>query len=908
MKNSKKINKLSTAISFALILLMTTAFILPIASGQIVEKTPITITSRVFPTIVGVGQNVTISAVTFPLPHPLPAGFDPNYVTWTITRPNGTVTTLNVTLNNVADTIFDVTCDQVGTWTARAAFKGNAQYTSATGSAQTWTVQTAPTAVQGQVKTYTYVSAWPDNNIALGQTVYVVAWITPPREYQSACYQNLVITVTKPDGTSQTTTRNTNAEATTTIPVVVDKVGAWKFSSNFAGDRYHTSAQSTVLTINVLQTTTPVTYPSEPLPTGPWSFPISAEYRDWYQIAGSWPMESFDASRTNFNPYTKAPESAHVLWAETVERAGIVGDSGMDSLLQATPVTRGAPVAGYGRIFYKQYTGVGTNQHPIVICLDQLTGETLWKTTLPEVGAGGALALEFSAKPKIDPDLSVRAECQFTLWMTGGGGLWQIDPLTGNELGFYLPGRSGTYCDHAIYISGYNGTSNATQSGVVTKWDTVDKTTVWTAAISGITFISAADNTIFNGGQGTGQIPYGQTVSTWSITDGSPIVKDAIVDVYSTESAGRTTMAYGNWYFHSSTDGKVHAVSLKTGKEVWASEPNVWPWGGFGSYVASAGYGNYYQGTWDGYLSCYDGATGVTKWRTFLGNNSDVTMGHNVPWGCPSIAGGYIFQTTSEHTPPNPFPRGNRLYAIDAFTGVIKWSVPFMNGYSSATLQGQGVSAGMLFAFNMYDGKLYNFGKGESKTTVTAPMTTISLGTGIVIQGTITDQSPGAKDTPAVSDASQDIWMQYLYQNKPKPTNATGVPVRITAVDSTGKIIDVGHATTDIGGLYSTMWTPPASGLYTIVAAFEGSASYYPSQGETAIGVAAAVAPIVTPTPTAPTPTASPIVTPTIAPTPTPTTPAGPGGIPASTMYAIAAAVVVIVIVAVAAVALRRRK
>ena len=52
--------------------------------------------------------------------------------------------------------------------------------------------------------------------------------------------------------------------------------------------------------------------------------------------------------------------------------------------------------------------------------------------------------------------------------------------------------------------------------------------------------------------------------------------------------------------------------------------------GVFVSYVAAA-YGNYYQGTWDGYLSCYDAEIGATKWRTFLGENPDVPIGHNVP-------------------------------------------------------------------------------------------------------------------------------------------------------------------------------------------------------------------------------------------------------------------------------------
>jgi hypothetical protein len=364
-------------------------------------------------------------------------------------------------------------------------------------------------------------------------------------------------------------------------------------------------------------------------------------------------------------------------------------------------------------------------------------------------------------------------------------------------------------------------------------------------------------------------------------------------------------MAYGKWFFHSSTDGRVHAVDLFTGKQAWQSEPNIWPWGGFGSYVASAGYGNYYQGTWDGYLSCYDAATGATKWRTFLGNNSDTTMGHNVPWGCPAIADGKIFQVSSEHTPPNPFPRGNQLYAIDAFNGTIYWNVPFMNGYSSATLQGFGVSAGILFAFNMYDGKLYNFGIGKSATTVSAPTTTVPSGTGVLIQGTVTDQSPGAPGTPAVSDDSQPQWMQYLYQNKPMPTNVNGVPVFLQAMLSNGTLIDIWHVKTDLMGHYEYTWVPPTQDTYKIIATFEGSNSYYTSSGECGLSVGSAA-------PNVPSandianqvvsqlPTAAPVVT----ASPYPTLPPTLNNFDPVNIYLAIAAVAVILIVVMAVVAI----
>ena len=111
-----------------------------------------------------------------------------------------------------------------------------------------------------------------------------------------------------------------------------------------------------------------------------------------------------------------------------------------------------------------------------------------------------------------------------------------------------------------------------------------------------------------------------------------------------------------------------------------------------------------------------------------------------------------------------------------------------------------------------------------------------------MIEGTVTDQSSGAKDTPAIADASMGPWMEYLYMQKPMPTDAKGVTVFLQAMLSNGTVIDITHATTDIMGHYEAMWTPPnADCTYKILATFEGTESYYSSSAQTALGVAAAV-------------------------------------------------------------------
>lgn len=72
---------------------------------------------------------------------------------------------------------------------------------------------------------------------------------------------------------------------------------------------------------------------------------------------------------------------------------------------------------------------------------------------------------------------------------------------------------------------------------------------------------------------------------------------------------------------------------------------------------------------------------------------------------------------------------------------------------------------------------------------------------------------------------------------KPKPTNATGVPVTLTVTDSNGNTRPIGTTTSDSSGSYSFQWTPDITGKYTVTATFAGSNAYYGSSAETAFAV-----------------------------------------------------------------------
>ena len=210
------------------------------------------------------------------------------------------------------------------------------------------------------------------------------------------------------------------------------------------------------------------------------------------------------------------------------------------------------------------------------------------------------------------------------------------------------------------------------------------------------------------------------------------------------------------------------------------------------------------------------------------------------------------------------------------------------------------IADGYMVYRNAYDNQIYCVGKGPSATTVSIKNDVVSRGSSVLITGTVTDVSSGATRkvesgefnfVPAVSDASMGQWMEYIYMQKPEPTNATGVPIHLTAIDPNGNLQDIGTATSNSLGNYAIAWTPPVPGLYTVTANFEGSNSYFWQQSRASFAVSET--PVASPvTPVAPSPSQAPA-------------PSSPNQ--TATYIAIAAVVVIIAVIA-AALVLRRRK
>jgi hypothetical protein len=264
-------------------------------------------------------------------------------------------------------------------------------------------------------------------------------------------------------------------------------------------------------------------------------------------------------------------------------------------------------------------------------------------------------------------------------------------------------------------------------------------------------------------------------------------------------------------------------------------------------------YGILFTGGYTGAVSAYSLTDGSLIWRNVYPSGGEKIPNFVQMIGL--IADGKIYVGTHEHSADTPLYKGERIHALNATTGATIWD---MSGWAYPMTFA--TADGVMVYWNNYDAQVYAIGKGPTQMTVTAPDLAATLGTSVTIKGTITDISAGTKQqeqaarfpngVPAVSDAAQAQWMEYVYMQKGRPSNTTGVPITISVVDANGNFRDIG-TTSSNDGFFSLNWKPDISGAYTVYASFTGSESYYPSNAVTAFSVDAAhptEAPTATPT------------------------------------------------------------
>ena len=293
--------------------------------------------------------------------------------------------------------------------------------------------------------------------------------------------------------------------------------------------------------------------------------------------------------------------------------------------------------------------------------------------------------------------------------------------------------------------------------------------------------------------------------------------------------------------------------NLRTGERMWG------PTGGStsfdyygndfgGSSLVFFAYGNFYFSGHAGIVYSYDAMTGNLLWTYGNGGEGNSTSsGAQMAYGryptmIEAIGNGVVYTSTIEHTVNTPIYKGAEARAINATDGTEIYAISDFG--SSWT---QAIADGFTTFMNGYDNQIYCVGRGPTALTVDSPMIGVQQGSSLTIRGKVTDIAAGTQQNeqtarfpngvPAVSDESMSDWMEYVYMQRPKPTDVTGVPVSIDVIDSNGNYRNIGTVTSDSNGFFYLNWTPDISGEYKVIATFTGSQAYWPSSDVTAFTV-----------------------------------------------------------------------
>ncbi len=770
-----------------------------------------------------------------------------------------------------------------------------------------------------QIKTYSFCNVSP-NPIGIGQTVNVNFWLDIPPPTASGAYgdrwTNMTVVVTHPDGTSETLgpfiSDDTGGSHATYTPNVI---GNYTFQMIFKGETllglntanglpstnvavgdYFQPSQSNLFTLVVQQE--PISYPpSSPFPSNYWTRPIYATNNNWYTIGGNWlglgvstfaNTGMYNASR-NYNAYTTAPNSAHILWTKPIAFGGTVGgeyggseQSNYWSTSQYQP--KFAPIIMQDVLYYTMFPGSTANPAGWA-AVNLHTGQTIWtKTNTTAILRCGQINNYLTPN-----EYGARAY----LWATGSlSGV----PSTGTTYSMY-DAMTGSYVlsiinatsvspmvldDHG-FLTGYyiNATGN---QRLLTLWN--------------------ATRAIMRGPTGTGdpngwqwrptqdaQIPFSygvewaQPIAT-NISGNDLPANLAIVGAESGVVLLTAVSPTGGSFFNSGYEIDA-GYSASTGQQLWIANNTRVPFtllGTGGDYYLGDGYYCYFEpGALK--LSAFNLLTGKTAWAHVLPNTSPYdslggrgiianhtiylwTYGGNVyaynldngnliwqyqapsgglesPYGTQplwvfmvgTIADGKLYVPEGHMYSP-PLFRNARQLALNLTDGSIVWSISAFDVTS-----GPAIVDGVMTTLNAYDNQLYAWGKGPSATTVSAPNLGVTTATPITITGTVTDISAGTKQeapaanfpygVPCVSEASQSQFMEAVYMQQPMPTNTTGVQVTISVADSNGNTREIGTTTTNSMGVYGFSWTPDIRGSYSLIVRFAGSESYFGSSAST---------------------------------------------------------------------------
>ncbi|PVX27459.1 MAG: hypothetical protein CW716_02180, partial [Candidatus Bathyarchaeum sp.] len=596
------------------------------------------------------------------------------------------------------------------------------------------------------VPTFLMLSAAP-NPIGKGQTLYVNPFMTKPpltggMSGTGVMYEGITVEVTKPDETTVTyDMQPTDSTGGTYFSFVPDQIGDWTLqahypeqhvdyqASSFFGPSVHynydyAESHSEILTITVQEEPAQWNYKSYEYPEEYWTRPIYATNWGWGDLGGSWFGLATPAfavtgqynAMGNFNPYSEAPDSGHIMWSKATHFGGQPGGpiyADQESNFKTTTIINYyfEPIIINGVLYYTQFSGPGATPTSWE-AVDIRTGEVMWSRTAGETGAEH-LRMGHSFRFASVQEFG----CWSVLYGQVGGGFFSsasefniydaysgmylatIDNVTsanflldtryGHEgaiLGWYASGGQLNLWNSSKLYGGDSLTLGI--SGTYNWDDAVEWSAPIPAELNGEA-LSLGVSAVTPEAILLRQTPTpGMFISLnlgWEVVAAMDPLTGAVIfnpvnhTLPMMEDIGLLCAGEGVYVLHNKDTNEAYGYSLEDGDKLWGPvtlEGNAW------STITRSGdiaYGMCYVWDYGGWVNAINLTTGDIVWNWTRGDAGlDTPYGIYELWYNNAIADGKIILSEGKMYDPPMHP--SKTVCIDAFTGDTLWTLTGWTG------------------------------------------------------------------------------------------------------------------------------------------------------------------------------------------------------------------------------------
>ncbi|MCX8151104.1 MAG: PQQ-binding-like beta-propeller repeat protein [Candidatus Bathyarchaeota archaeon] len=366
---------------------------------------------------------------------------------------------------------------------------------------QTATAHTPP----WTIVTYAYLAVSP-NPVGVGESVFLVMWVHPNPPTAAGIggdrWKDMTVTVTKPDGTTQTLGPFiSDATGSTFTSYTPEMVGTYKFVLNYPGQTISmkhpqtgikadvaalarfgmqdfendTALPSSATEFLTVQQNPVPKIADYPLPSSYWTRPIEGQNTAWASIASNWLSGVHLGGMKIWQRDGVAPQTSHILWTKPIEFGGIVG--GSDTYIPSVAFYHGGSYEGrlanaiimHGRLYFALPLGHAASGGGYM-CWDLKTGEQLWYSD--KIGVIGSAApskaqlFDYESMNQHGVVGGILWQVIGTTWVGYDGftGRWVYN-LTNVPNGFEVYTNKG---EIVRYVLNYNST---TRSGWLALWN-----------------------------------------------------------------------------------------------------------------------------------------------------------------------------------------------------------------------------------------------------------------------------------------------------------------------------------------------------------------------------------------------------------------------------------------------------